>query len=508
MNVTFRADASIEIGTGHVMRCLTLAQALGAAGVRCSFITRELPGHLAERIERAGFAVKTLPPPSVIRAPSAPWASVGWQQDAAETTAALDPLPDWLVLDHYGLDARWQRAVMQNRKLRLMVIDDLADRPHHCTVLLDQNLGRRSEDYDALVPKDCTRLIGPDYALLRPEFAERRAQALARRAGRGLQHLLITIGGSDPRDATSAVLQALQNAALPAQMRITVVMGAQAPALERVRMLASALPWAAVVVVDVNDMAARMQDADLAIGAGGATTWERCALGLPSIVVQIAENQSGIARAMVEAGAALDPGPVAAPDFAPRLRAALAEAQARLLPLSERAAQVCDGDGLGRVVSRLLPAKLGFRPAQLADSRRIWDWRAASGLEQFSLSGQLTPYPEHHIWFTRALDAPTHVFRILLLGEWPCGYLRLDQEAAECARVSICLAPDARGQGLSAALLREAERLGHQLKADRLHAEIHPQNVASLRCFEQAGYARGADCGAFRTYQLDLGKGP
>lgn len=356
MNITFRTDASLEIGTGHVMRCLTLARGLREAGAKCHFITRALPGHLGTRIQAEGFDLTLLPPPDG-PAPQGPplhaaWAGVEWAQDAAETRAALDPVPDWLVMDHYAFDASWQEAALP-RGTRLMVIDDLADRPHRCDLLLDQNLGRNAQDYDGLVPDGCTRLIGPQFALLRPEFAERRAQALAARGGRGLRHLLITMGGMDPQDTTSGILAALKTAPLPRDLCITVIMGGMAPALGRVRKLAADMPWPTEVVVDVSDMAARMEAADLAIGAGGATTWERCALGLPSIIVQIAENQSGIARAMVKAGAALNPGPITAPDFAPRLHDTLSEAQDRLEELAQQAALICDGNGLERVVGAL-----------------------------------------------------------------------------------------------------------------------------------------------------------
>ena len=356
MNVTFRADASIEIGTGHVMRCLTLARGLRDAGATCRFITRALPGHLGPRIQSEGFDLTLLPPPDgpVPQAPPmhAAWAGVDWAQDAADTRAALDPVPDWLVMDHYAFDASWQEVALP-RGTRLMVIDDQADRPHRSDLLLDQNLGRNVHDYDGLVPDDCTRLIGPQFALLRPEFAERRARALVARGGRGLRHLLITMGGMDPQDATSGILVALKAAPLPRDLRITVIMGGKAPALRRVRKLAADMPWMTEVVVDVSDMAARMEAADLAIGAGGATTWERSALGLPSIIVQIAENQAGIAQAMVQAGAALDPGPITAPDFASRLRDAMSEAQGRLEELAQQAALICDGNGLERVVGAL-----------------------------------------------------------------------------------------------------------------------------------------------------------
>ncbi|MEI4233861.1 UDP-2,4-diacetamido-2,4,6-trideoxy-beta-L-altropyranose hydrolase, partial [Roseovarius sp. D22-M7] len=280
MRIALRADASVEIGTGHVMRCLTLARALRAAGAACRFVTRALPGHMANRIVAAGFDVALLPAPTgpaptVTDGPPAHahWAGVAWTQDAAETRAALDTdPPDWLVMDHYAFDARWQAAA-RPAGTRLIVIDDLGDRSHVCDLLLDQNLGHAAADHDGLVPEGCKRLIGPRYALLRPEFAAARAGALSARAGRGLRHLLVTMGGVDRADATSAVLGALREAPLHEDLRINVIMGSSAPALDRVRAQAEDMPWPTQVAVDVSDMAAAMAAADFAIGAGGGTTW-------------------------------------------------------------------------------------------------------------------------------------------------------------------------------------------------------------------------------------------
>ncbi|ANK80008.1 MAG: UDP-2,4-diacetamido-2,4,6-trideoxy-beta-L-altropyranose hydrolase [Rhizobiales bacterium NRL2] len=198
-------------------------------------------------------------------------------------------------MDHYAFDRRWQRAA-RPAGTRLMVIDDLADRPHECDLLLDQNLGRELGDYNGLVPDHCICLVGPRYVLLRPEFVVARPHALARRAEQALRQLLITMGGVDRTDATSFVLRALREAPLPEDLRISVVMGSAAPALQRVRLLAQDMPWPTEVAVDVTDMAARMAAADLCISAGGGTTWERLFLQLPSFVTSIAENQEDYLR--------------------------------------------------------------------------------------------------------------------------------------------------------------------------------------------------------------------
>ncbi|MFG6531415.1 MULTISPECIES: UDP-2,4-diacetamido-2,4,6-trideoxy-beta-L-altropyranose hydrolase [unclassified Sulfitobacter] len=349
MKICFRADASVEIGNGHMMRCLTLAQELRKRGAVCHFVTRAHQGHRADLIAQLGFELSLLSVPDG-PAPASPpdhaaWAGVSWERDLAESRAVIAEA-DWLIVDHYALDARWQRGLVDCVD-RIMVIDDLADRPQAAALLLDQNLGREAKDYDGLVSDDCRILTGPRFALLRPEFAAQRERSLTRRQTPQLAHLMVTMGGTDAIDATSQVLRALKDADLAEALRISVVMGSRAPALERVRALAADMPWPTEVLVDVRDMAALMTDADLAIGAGGSTTWERCCLGLPSIIVETAANQAGAVAAMEYAGAALGTGPLFAPDFRERLVAALE----RLMDpddnarLSRASADLCAGDG-------------------------------------------------------------------------------------------------------------------------------------------------------------------
>lgn len=314
MKVVFRTDASLDIGTGHVMRCLTLAEALLERGADCRFICREHAGNLINLIRDRGFAIHPLPladvRPVVLDAQRetlpihAAWLGGDWAADAQQTKAGVgDTQVDWLIVDHYAIDAPWE-SVLRSVCGQLMVIDDLADRPHDCDLLLDQNLGRTVADYTDRVPDGCTVLIGPQYAILRPKFAALRPYSIARRTTPQLQQLLITMGGVDKDNATCQVLDALKDCSLPSDCRITVVMGPHAPHLNAVRNLAAEMLWPTQVLVNVRDMARLMADSDLAIGAAGSTSWERCALGLPSIIVVLAENQKSIAIALDSAGAA------------------------------------------------------------------------------------------------------------------------------------------------------------------------------------------------------------
>lgn len=358
MSVVFRVDASLDIGTGHVMRCLTLAEALSGRGASCRFVCRAHPGNLIEMIQQHGFDVHALPlgpdwKPREATPAHVAWLGADWQTDAKQTEVCVgETAIDWLIVDHYALDARWEEALHGCYK-NLMVIDDLADRPHACDLLLDQNLGREPVDYEAFVPARCQRLIGPQYSLLRPEFAALRAYSLQRRQAPALKRLLINMGGIDQLNATGKVLEALKTNPLPADCKITVLMGARAPWIEQVRAFAATMSWPIEVRVNVSDMAHVMADSDLAIGAAGSTSWERCCLGVPTLLVVLAENQLEGARALDHAGAVrLLGSPEAIPYELASFLPMLVRGQ-YLADMCCAAREVTDGQGTVRVLRQM-----------------------------------------------------------------------------------------------------------------------------------------------------------
>lgn len=354
MRIAFRVDASLQIGTGHVMRCLTLADALREQGALCTFICRPHAGHLLELLAQRGHKSLALSKPQAnFNAPADPahavWLGASWDDDAEQTLLALGQQKvDWLVVDHYALDARWEEAIRPLAKC-IMVIDDLADRPHSCDLLLDQNLGRKKADYDGLLKGKTTTMVGPQYALLRPEFVALRSQSLARRqSNTHLRRLLVTMGGVDKENATGQVLAALQSCNLLADLRVTVVMGPHAPWLAQVQALAAQMPWPTEVLVGVRNMAQLMAESDLAIGAAGSTSWERCCLGLPTIQVVLAQNQEAIAQSLSQVGAALMLQGKAIEQTLPSLISAVASAE-KLDAVTLAASGVTDGYGASLV---------------------------------------------------------------------------------------------------------------------------------------------------------------
>lgn len=302
MRVFIRVDSSYQMGTGHVMRCLTLAGELSQRGVEVNFICRDLPGNLAGHIRSQGYAVELLPPPDD---PSyaAFWLQTDWRTDALETVQRLtlaSPAPaDCLIVDHYGIDRRWEQLVTEHVS-RLAVIDDLADRPHQCSLLLDANASTARDRYQGLVPDNCVKLTGTGYTILRPEFRLARLR-LAERDGR-IRRVLVFFGGTDPTGETLKALQALQNLAF-AHLHADVVVGGMNCSKEVIAARCSSMPNVEYHC-QIGYIAELMRKADLSIGAGGSTTWERCYLGLPSLTIVTADNQREITTLVHEQGAA------------------------------------------------------------------------------------------------------------------------------------------------------------------------------------------------------------
>jgi UDP-2,4-diacetamido-2,4,6-trideoxy-beta-L-altropyranose hydrolase len=328
------------------MRCLTLAAELSGRGSRCIFLSRSQPGDLVEEIDRRGYAVHLLS-----SALSGVGESLGDHQesDLRDSLAALARLPHGLVVaDHYLLDERWEKAVGATGR-PLAVIDDLANRRHACDLLLDQNPGRLSDHYRPLVPSHCQVLAGCEYALLRSEFVEWRTYSLQRRMVPRIGKLFISLGGGDQVRTLLLILTALQHAPLPSTCKIVVAVHQGGPELEAAQAAAARLPWAVEIFVGSSSIAEIMSESDLAIGAAGGMALERCCLGLPTLLVVLAENQRAGARALVEAGAALDLGD--AGNLAAALPAAVAQvSDPRLLSeMTRHAAGLVDGLGAGRV---------------------------------------------------------------------------------------------------------------------------------------------------------------
>jgi UDP-2,4-diacetamido-2,4,6-trideoxy-beta-L-altropyranose hydrolase len=301
MNIFIRADASLKIGSGHVMRGLTLAESLREKGASITFVSRKHKGNVNHLISKKGFNVIELDQPELNKKRNediySDWLGVSEIQDAADTIDAIGNLnPDWLIVDHYSLGEKWEKELRPVVK-SLFVIDDIANRQHDCDMLLDQNWFENMDTrYDELTSPGCVKLLGPKFALLRPEFAEAR-QTLKPRDGT-IKRVFVFFGGSDPQNLTSMTLRALLEPEL-SHLKADVVIGSNNPHKDEILKLTKACDNINLHI-QVNNMASIMAKADLAIGAGGVNTWERMCLGIPSIVIGFADNHEILLKDLIK----------------------------------------------------------------------------------------------------------------------------------------------------------------------------------------------------------------
>ncbi|WP_417441810.1 UDP-2,4-diacetamido-2,4,6-trideoxy-beta-L-altropyranose hydrolase [Idiomarina sp.] len=356
--IVFRVDASIEMGAGHVMRCLTLADELSQNGHKCTFISRRQPGSLINLVKERGYSIHELPECEESEGnhlTHGHWLKGGQERDVEESQNVLEKLvPEWLVIDHYGIDKVWEQRA-RNHVKNILVIDDLADRPHDCDILVDQNLGQSDRMYSPLVPKSCRILTGCQYALLRPEFAAFRERSLEYRKGKTqIDSVLISMGGVDKDNYTEKALNALASSGLNDRTEVTVVLGKQAPWLTEVKAQETNSRLNVRVLSNVSNMAELMSQSDLAIGAAGGTSWERCCLGLPTLMCVLADNQQGIAKVLESHGAAMVLSQSDIETCLGEKVAILYEQPERLSLMSGRASHLVDGRGAQRVAQSML----------------------------------------------------------------------------------------------------------------------------------------------------------
>ena len=486
--VVFRVDSSLTIGTGHVMRCLALAARVSQSGRTCHFICRDHPGHQGSAIEGEGHRLTMLPlencqegDSSDPEGPYDAWLGCTWREDADRTVAAMDAIPIWMVVDHYALDSRWESAVRLHCR-RMMVIDDLAARAHDCDIVLDQTPGRTASDYAQLAHGRC--LAGPSYALLRRGFLESRQISNLRRSDAGVREILINMGGIDLGNATTRVLDALRTLDFPEAPRFTVVMGGKAPWLGVVQALANQFPFPCRVMVDVRDMANLAAESDLAIGAAGVAALERCCLGLPSVLVILAENQrkGGLALRAANAAEVIESADDIATKLVPMVKSLFDSA--RRASMSEAEQQLVDGRGVDRVfaeMQRVSSQDARLRRMRAGDLEQVRSWRNDDRVNQYMFSATSVSVDEHQKWFERvSVELGRHLL-LLEVGAEPRGFVNIGPGDGDgSAYWGLYVAPGSpKGTGR---MLGEAalDYSFNQVGLRRLRGEVLVSNRASI----------------------------
>lgn len=491
MKVVFRADSSLQIGTGHVMRCRALAETLRRRGANVSFICRGHEGHLGAVLTREGFPVRLLEAPQLARTAArdlyASWLGVEEMQDARDTLGGLEGGVDALVVDHYGLSAAWETEVHRSC-VKLVAIDDLG-RSHKSDVLLDQNYARAPDErYAGLLNERCTRLLGPHYALLRREYAQ---IAAAPKSPEGpVQRILISFGGVDRENVTGRALDALSDTEF-AHIDLDVVVGATNPNFDAVRRAADARPRT-VLHRGLPSLAGLLSQSDLAFGAPGGTTWERCALGLPSIVISTALNQAPGGHELGAAGIIeyLGPHENVGVEAIRNAARALIRDVARRQSMADQSRLLVDGRGAERVAEVIMPSTaddLALRSAAPGDCAFLFRLANDPDVRWQSFTREAITWSGHKRWYEGKLQDSRTRFYLLDVRGLSVGQIRFDLHEGT-ARIGYSLDLLARGRGWGTRLVELGlRRLAVEAPSDVL-ADVRYDNPASRAVFDKLGF--------------------
>lgn len=477
MKLLLRADANDQIGAGHVMRSLALARGLIARGGVATLVGNIASDRLRQRVIDAGLTLVPLdgPDPAAL--------------DLDLTARTLDRLGPrdgsvWAALDGYDFDAEYQRAIRQVG-FPVLVIDDVADRaPYNADLLLNQNLGADELEYRGNA--EMRLLRGVRYALLHPEFVQARAKP--RRVPGLARHVLVTVGGADPSRAIPRLLRALDRT----NVELDVVVAAGAMRNKEGERSYPTIRHSCTVRRDAADMAALMEWADLAITAAGTTCWELCCVGVPSIVIQLAENQRRSADFLAASSAAELAGTGATldeEDLARRVDALCADAERRR-SMSDLGRELVDGQGVARVLRRLgveLP-RLALRRIEQSDVRALWQLANEPSTREQSFDPSPIPWETHVAWFDRSVASSSVCMWALVSEQGLAGQIRYEA-AEEDAEIGISVAPEFRGYGLAARLLASTwVSACRELGTSRARGVVFATNSSSAAAFREGGF--------------------
>jgi len=491
MNVVIRADASIHIGSGHIMRCLVLADALSEQGDTVTFASRPQQGDLIAFVRSRGFKVNELVVPAHWEIPQssadyAAWLQVSWEEDAESLIQNINNV-DLLIVDHYGLNADWESFVKNKFLCKVVAIDDLV-REHQADLILDQTLLRKPLEYKEK-NANSTVLAGCDFALIKQNFTIYRKQVLDSNVLPSKINILLSMGGIDQPNATLQTLQVLSKT--PKNMLfVTVLLSTKAPNYQSVKDFSlQHSSW--VRHIDfVENMAELMLEHQVAIGAPGGTSWERACLGIPSIIIPLADNQKTISHHLVQVGAAI--------------RVNLADISSSLLPAYQtmlskwshmRVANlsICDGLGLLRVTQSIKNLcnndsnSITLRRATKCDIKSVFDWQVLPETRQYALTPELPTWEGHQKWMFTKLQSITDYFYIIesLLNNTSIGVVRLDKLFVDKYVISIFINPLYFGKGIAKEALTYIDRIHPDIT---IQATVLEENIASQRLFTAARY--------------------
>ena len=496
MNVIIRADASIYIGSGHIMRCLVLANALREQGFQVAFASRPQQGDLIDYIRNKGFIVHELLQPDRWLKPSSnadyqAWLQVSWQQDAENLIECVADT-DLLVVDHYGIGPKWEKKVKTQLKCKLFVIDDLV-RAHDADLLLDQTLMRDAREYQS----SCTAnniLTGCEFALLAPQFSRYREDVLDISDFAAPPKILVTMGGTDQPNATLSVLKALEYHPHP-RPEVTVLLSRKAPNYNRVKSYCDQQKSWIKHIIFAENMAELMLNNTLVIGAPGTTSWERACLGTPSIIIPLAENQKTISKNLVKANATLC---VDINEIPTKLLTTYYSLLKQWSEYRKANLQICDGLGANRVTHKINTLfdsekkNFSLKIATQLDIKQVYEWQCQPETRQYALSPEIPSWNEHRAWMIRKLECANDYFYIIeqdvaANSKVSVGVLRLDRMGNAQYLISIFIDAKLHRRGIARQALLLIDVIHPTIT---IEATVLADNIASQKLFESANYQR------------------
>lgn len=498
MKIVFRADASNNIGTGHIMRCLVLAQILREYGHNIQFSTRSQKGDLINFITSKNFKVKTLNETSTSQL--AMYES--YYKNPKQVSEFCDAInfiaetkrADIVVVDHYLLEQVWEQTVKNELNCKIVVIDDLKRR-HSCDLLFDVTLGRKIQEYHPYVPNNCKVLTGCEYALLKPQFIKKRKQ-ISLLPQEKKHKLLISMGGIDNTNITLKILTELANFDSSLLFDITVLISPKSPYYLEVLEYIKTFPRKVTQVDFVENMAELILEHTIAIGAPGGSAWERVSLGMPCLLIVIAENQKEICKKLTQEKAAVS---ISIDKISKLLPSSLTKLIIKYEHFRDNAKRLCDARGLYRVnfhINALSEKRQNYfhncRLATKDDIQQVYAWQTQPETRKFANNSNIPTYVEHVQWMKDKLSSTTCFFYIIEINTdngppMSAGVVRLDEITKNNFIVSIYVTPE---HYLKSLAIDALNFIDHVHPDCQINAKVLSKNLASHKLFSKAGYKR------------------
>lgn len=477
MKIIIRTDADYLIGHGHVMRCLALAQAWQDKGGQAIFAMRTCTSNIEERLKAENMEIfHSL-------------AEAGSAEDAAEIINLSNQIgSSKIIVDGYQFGADYQR-IIKAEGLSLLFIDDYGHAGDYCAdLVLNQNIFAYPDIYTSC--ESYTKLLlGTRYALLRSEFLQRyrwnrQIPGIAKR-------VLVTLGGSDPHNVTSKVITALRQISV-AGLESVIIVGGSNPHYSDLKATLTHSDKLIRLEHNIIDMPSLMAWADVAVTAGGSTCWELAFMGLPSLIIVLADNQDFTAKWLGAMGVSMNLGShefLEADNIAQALTQVLLAKEKRE-EMARKSQEIVDGEGISRVIMHLRGEKIRLRRACEEDCELFWNWANEQEVRRKAFSSDPIPWEGHVSWFRHSLRNPD-CFLFLALDDQdiPIGQIRFDSNGRDEVDVDVSIDKEKRGLGYGNELINlSVEEIFRISSLRSVHAFVKPDNIGSSKAFEKARF--------------------